>query len=251
LGLRGPGGSFRPGVYFGQFGDSVLPFRVDGSGVTMLDEPPLEISRQVIEVGPGTFVRTSHHTVHSSTEFFRIEETEGVVISHRAGRATIQADGIGPDGFPVFSLPDGGVAYTLMDVAHPNAVDFSPDGELLAISERPPSDIVLRTFRAADGTLLRSRPLPGYPFALAFDPERPLLYVGVNGLSDDFGVPTLLVLDRETLETVGTLSAEGSGLACIDDCYKAVIAVSAEPAVYIAASWNFPLLSFRFALPPD
>ena len=54
-----------------------------------------------------------------------------------------------------------------------------------------------------------------------------------------------------TLADVAQLSTEGSGVTCTDFCYKGVIAVSAEPAVYIAASFFMPLVSFRFSLPED
>ena len=91
--------------------------------------------------------------------------------------------------------------------------------------------------------------LSGPPVALAFDPVRPFIYVGVGG--SEAVKPSVMVFDRVTLELLGHMSAEAADLSCEAGCAEAEIAVSAEPAVYLAGFLNSPLRSFRFAIPSE
>src|SRR5690606_16516380 len=219
-GLRGPGASYLPGVYFGQTPEgSIQPFRIDAAGVTV-DPSVTTLARTIIQIGPSSWARASHHYVHHVTDgsnrWITVEEAEGIAISHAAGRATFMADAT-PEGLPVFAMPEGTIAYFLTEVERAAGVDFSADGELLAVAgwELPSyTNDIIRTFRAADGQPVAERSLPGSPFAVAFDPVRPLIYVGLNAHEEagELRAMSLLVLDRETLAVLGQMSTERSGL---------------------------------------
>ena len=136
-GLRGPGASYRPGVYFGHTSvePEIAAFRLDGTGATPLGEPPIDLAEMIMEVGPGRYVRGTGNRVEAPGWSSGFGITDGPVMSHAAGRATFRADYTSNVGLPVFSMPDGELAYLLADVVNPAGVEFSPDGELLAVAE--------------------------------------------------------------------------------------------------------------------
>jgi len=251
-GLRTPGASYRPGVRFGQTDQGIQPLTVNAGAIAMEEPIPAGFARQIAELGEGVYLRTSHHFVTVSDGSFnqRVEESQGIALSHAAGRATVWAGNTAGDGLPVFMVPGGSLTYQLTDVFRPTAVDFSPDGELLAVAGVEPGGNMLRIFRASDGERLEELTLPGSPVAIAFDPVRPLIYVGIGG-SQDAVKPSLMVFDRASLELLGVMSAEASELSCELGCAEADIAVSAEPAVYLAGFLNSPLRAFRFTIPAD
>lgn len=253
--LRTPGASYRPGVMFGQTAEGITPLTVSGGDVAMEDPIPLAFARQIAELGEGVYLVTSHHHVTVSDGSFmqQVEESQAIAFSHAAGRATVSAGNTMNIGLPVFTVPGGALAYLLTEVFRPTAVEFSPDGELLAVAGTEPAGNMLRIFRASDGELLDEQTVPGQPVALAFDPVRPLLYVGIGGVYGEGSTskPGLLVFDRTTYALLGHMSSAAAELSCEWGCVEAEIAVSAEPAVYLAGFLNSPLRAFRFSIPVD
>lgn len=156
-------------------------------------------------------------------------------------------------GLPVFTVPGGSLAYLLTEVFRPTAVDFSPEGDVLAVTGAEPAGNMLRIFRASDGELLEERTLPRQPVALSFDAVRPLLYVGLGGTYGNPATlkPSVMVFDRATFLPIGHMSAAAADLSCESGCVEAEIVVSAEPAVYLAGFLNSPLRTFRFSIPGE
>lgn len=253
--LRTPGASYRPGVMFGQTADGIRPLTVSGGDVVMEDPIAVPLARQLAELAEGVYLVTSHHQVTVSDGSFtqQMEESQGIALSHEAGRATVWAGNTQNFGLPVFTVPGGSLAYLLTEVFRPTAVEFSPDGELLAVAGSEGAGNMLRIFRASDGELLDEQTLPAEPVALAFDPARDLIYVGLGGTHGalDAVKPSLMVFDRNSFSLLGHMTADASGLACEAGCAEAEIAVSAEPAVYLAGFLNSPLRAFRFSIPQE
>lgn len=99
-----------------------------------------------------------------------------------AARGTIDPDSATPrPGIPVFRIPEGEIAYTFPNLISVTAVDFSPDGKRLAlIGGSNSADLDGMQLRdAATGAFIRMLEVPqsGTPRGVAFDPERPYLYV--------------------------------------------------------------------------
>jgi hypothetical protein len=253
--LRTPGASYRPGVMFGQTAEGIRPLTVTAGNVVMEDPIPLAFARQIAELAEGVYLVTSHHHVTVSDGSFmqQVEESQSIALSHAAGRATVSAGNTQNIGLPVFTVPGGSLAYLLTEVFRPTAVEFSPDGLLLAVAGTEPAGNMLRIFRASDGELIDEQTLPGQPIAIAFDPVRPLLYVGTGGVYGESGTskPSLLVFDRATFALLGHMSSAAAELSCEFGCVEAEIAVSAEPAVYLAGFLNSPLRAFRFSIPME
>jgi len=220
--------------------------------------------RQSMQLGPDAWFFSSHHEIWTSvrtdstqpyqTVRLTAEETEGVHMSPRHDRATIQVD-YSASGIPVFDSPSGQLAYFLPQLKTSEGADFSPDGELLAVvgGDRgvlTPGRILL--VRAETGTVLRDTVIAEPVFAVAFDPVRPLLYVGLSAADSAQGPehPAVLVLDLTTFDVLGRLAPPRSTPDCWGGCYKGVIAISAEPALYTA--WSFDsakTLVSRYTLP--
>jgi hypothetical protein len=253
--LRTPGASYRPGVMFGQTDDGIRPLTVSGTDLIMEDPIPVAFARQIAEVAEGVYLVTSHHQISISDGSYQqqMEESQSIVLSHAAGRVTVSAGNTANIGLPVFTVPGGSLAYLLTQVFRPTAVEFSPDGALLAVAGAEPAGNMLRIFRASDGELLDEQTLPAQPVALAFDPVRPLLYVGLGGTYGSLAAvkPSLMVFDRETFSPLGHLSADAAELSCEAGCVESEIAVSAEPAVYLAGFLNSPVRTFRFSIPEE
>jgi hypothetical protein len=253
--LRTPGASYRPGVMFGETDDGIRPLTVSGSDVVMEDPIPVTSARQIAEVAEGVYLVTSHHRIAISDGSFeqQMEETQSIVLSLAAGRATVSAGYTVNIGLPVFTVPGGSLAYLLTEVFRPTAVEFSPDGELLVVAGTEPTGNMLRIFRASDGELLHEQTLPAQPVALGFDPVRPLLYVGIGGTYGALNPvkPGLIVLDRNSFSVLGHITSDAADISCEAGCSEAEIAVSAEPAVYLAGFLNSPVRAFRFSIPEE
>ena len=220
--------------------------------------------RQAMQLGPDAWFFSSHHTFWTSvrtdstqpyqTVIVQAEETEGVHMSPRGDRSTIQVD-YSASGIPVFDSPSGQTAYWLTQLRTSEGVDFSPGGELLAVAGGDrgvlsPARLLL--VDATSGTVLRDTLLGEPVFALAFDPVRPLLYVGLSRADSASGPhhPGIAVLDVDTFEPLGLLAPPRSVPSCEWGCYKGVIAISAEPAMYTAWSFSAPLTRVdRYTLP--
>ena len=253
--LRTPGASYRPGVMFGETNDGIRPLTVSATDVVMEDPIPVAFARQIAEVADGVYLVTSHHRIAMSDGSFeqQMEETQSIVLSLAAGRVTVSAGNTANIGLPVFTVPGGSLAYLLTEVFRPTAVEFSPDGELLAVAGTEATGNMLRIFRASDGELLDEQTLPAQPVALGFDPVRPLLYVGIGGTYGALGSvkPGLIVLDRNSFSVLAHITSDAAEISCEAGCSEAEIAVSPEPAVYLAGFLNSPVRTFRFTIPEE
>lgn len=253
--LRTPGTSYRVGVMFGQTAEGIRPFSLYGASVVLEDPISVTFARQIAELAEGVYLVTSHHHVSISDGSYdqQLEESQGIALSYAAGRATVWGGNTMNIGLPVFTVPGGSLAYLLTEVFRPTAVDFSPEGDVLAVTGAEPAGNMLRIFRASDGELLEERTLPRQPVALSFDAVRPLLYVGLGGTYGNPATlkPSVMVFDRATFLPIGHMSAAAADLSCESGCVEAEIVVSAEPAVYLAGFLNSPLRTFRFSIPGE
>lgn len=267
--LRGPGVTLFDSVFV------VLPVGEGGSLWHLGPDPFLvrsegvPVSRQVLQLGPDTWLLSHHHSVevisradsgspYQTQVTFSAEETEGVHLSPRKDRATIRVDRAW-GGVPVFDVPSGAVAYRISEQEVAAGIDFSADGELLAIVggttwfESPTGRVLL--LRASDGEILQDTTLDLQVFAVAIDPDRPWLYVGAaepDGSPLGGAHPVVLVLDRSTFRVIATLRVPENAPSCWSGCYKGVIAVSEAPAVYAVWGYDPPAtIAWKFTLPPD
>jgi len=132
------------------------------------------------------------------------------------------------------------------------------DGALLVIAGgidyalRPPSRVQL--LEATSGTVLEDTTLADVGvFAVALDPNRPLVYVGlsVHDAPGDPAFPAILILDRSTFAPVGRLDVPRDVPDCTFDCYKGVIALSDANGIYVA--WGFNAINgtrvYHFSYP--
>lgn len=266
-GMRGPGMTYtgRDLILYPDSATAVQAWWLSGVPRFIRAFPNLTLQpRQAMQLGPDAWFFSSHHTFWTSvrtdstqpyqTVSVVAEETEGVHMSPRHDRSTIQID-YSASGIPVFDSPSGQTAYWLTPLQTSEGVDFSPDGELLAVAggdRGPLSPARLLLVDAASGTVLRDTLLDAPVFALAFDPARPLLYVGLSRADSAFGPhhPAIAVLDVDTFELLGLLAPPRTVPNCGWGCYKGVIAISAEPALYTAWSFSARMTQVdRYTLP--
>src|ERR1019366_2767895 len=147
------------------------------------------------------------------------------------------------------AVPSGQVAY-LSPLQVSKGVDFSPDGELLAMVGGSMDVTGIKRIvlmRASTGAVLGDTTIDRSVYAVAIDPVRPLLYVGtVTG-----NRPTVLVLDRATFRTVGEMQAPAFTFG---NSYAdwSVIALNSQNGLYFFWHGNGdPSPAWRFALPPQ
>lgn len=269
--LRGPGVTYRDSVFLVlPVGGGIESWRLGPTPVPLASHPGINVTRQVMQLGPDTWLLGHHHFVevvsradsaspYQSQVVFQAEETEGVHLSPRKDRATIQIDRAW-GGIPVFDVPSGAIAYRVASQEVAAGVDFSADGELLAIVggttwfESPTGRVLL--VRAADGTVLQDTILDRQVFAVAIDPVRPWLYVGATEPDSSAAPlaghrPIVVVLDRTTFAVIATLRVAPDAPTCDTGCYKGVIALSDDPVLYVAWGWQPPhTIAWRFTIPP-
>lgn len=259
---NGPGTSWQAGAW-------VLINPTIGCGLYRL-EAAAELIEQVQCSGdyytaaftPERFLALNKHDVYISggeAPMTNVAWPGPAVFSPAGDRVTFPADYstlvVEPYGHPVYSVPDGTVAYTV-PVAEPAAVAFSSDGGLLAIgvgSHVSSSDTTTpraELYHSADGTPAGSIPLPGWPLAIAFDPTAPLLYVA--HYDSALSAPEVDVYDLSSLEQLGQMRVAGPQWAQAHQ--YAAFAFSSEPALYLVgveADQIYPLPTFsaRFSLP--
>jgi hypothetical protein len=275
-GLRGPGVTPRDSVFvvlpIGS--PSVESWRIGPTPVRLDVHPEHGIPRQLMQLGDDVWLRGGAHSlaIRWRTDSMQpyqeigylVEETEGVHLSPRKDRATVRVDHAA-DGLPVFDVPSGDLAYRVDDLKVAAGVDFSADGELLAVVggttwfESPTGRVVL--LEASTGRVLQDTTLDLHVFAVAIDPVRPWLYVGATDPdssrreADDRLLrfrPILVVLERSTFRVIATLrGGPDAPWGCHYQCYKGVIALSDAPFAYVVWGWDPPAtIAWRFALPP-
>lgn len=266
--LRGPGVTYQ---------DNVFLLRPRNSAAleswTLLPTPrrlavhaDIFSNRQVMRLGPNAWFVSSAHQFSTYTRAdsaqpyqetdTRAEETEGVHMSPRGDRATIQVDRAW-SGLPVYAVPSGDVAYVVTQMQVVEGVAFSRDGALLALVGgidgilRAPSRVLL--LDAGSGDVLADTTIAEAVFAVAIDPTRPLLYVGLSVMDTTTRVahPAVLVLHQNSLQPVGRLEVPSTETDCTWGCYKGVIALSDLGDLYVAWSFNSigTTVVHRFTLP--
>lgn len=253
--LRGPGATYQ---------DSIFLLRSSGSGnrpievwrllptPTLLEShPEIVASRQAMRFGPNAwFTSGSFWFSYPGGENTFASEPEGVFMSPRHDRATITIDHAFTPGVPVFNVPSGTLAYSISLLSSAQGVDFSPDGELLAIAGGitgyPQGAGRILLLNAATGAVIHDTTVDRRVFAVAIDPVRPLLYVGLISADDR---PVVLVLDRNSFKTLGEMAAPTTAPSCFLGCYKGVIALSNAPALYVFWGFNGESRAYRFTMP--
>jgi hypothetical protein len=255
--LRDPGPSYLDSVFVVcGTSDSLEAWRLLPAPARLATNPS-GISWDAIQLGPTQWLLASKYQITTPAVTVSTFQPQGVHMSPRHDRATLRTLGLGGGpcfctqlaGIPVFAVPSGDVAYLVSQLRASEGVDFSPDGDLLAMvggvtGYVSDSDRVL-LMRASTGEVLADTTLyKRGVFAVAIDPYRPLLYVGLSGGAK----PTVLVLDRTTFRVLGEMQAvdaEPTG-SC---CFFGVIAVNSQDALYVWGG-NQSTSVWRFTLPP-
>lgn len=173
---------------------------------------------------------------------------DGVVMSPRHDRgAVIMRNEI--ERVPVFDA-SGAVAWR-MPVNAARGVDFSADGELLAVvggASSYDTTSHLYVLRASDGAVVGDTAFEHVASAVHFDPVLPLIYVTFL-TSDSAGAwPVLAVLQRDTFRPVASISVPHDAGPCViyGTCANLAITRGPEPIVSLISGWR----AYTFDLPP-
>jgi hypothetical protein len=273
-GVRGPGVTYQDGVFalLPVYGSPVELWRLLPSATRVSADSGVTAYRQAMRLNSGTWLVTSHHYMdlvtwsdslgrYERSWSIQAEETEGVLMSPRHDRATVLVDwAMGGDGVPVFDASAGTVAYRVPGMERVAGADFSADGEWLALAGGGHIGGVAATnrlilLRAATGDVVWDTVLDRRPFGVTLDAFAPLMYVGLSDLDvspgDGLQHPVVLVFARETGRLLAELRPPAAAPGCFfGDCYKAVIARSAEPALYVVWGYQGETWVWRFAMLP-
>lgn len=267
LDVRGPGMTYRDGVFaLAQVvGAPAELWRLLPSAEPIAVDSAVRIYRQAMQLNPRAWVVGGAHAItmltwsdslgrYESTDI-RAEETEGMYMSPRGDRATVRVDWVFDGaGVPVFDAPAGVVAYRVPGMRRVAGADFSADGEWLAlVGGESTHRLVL--LRAATGEVVRDTVLDRPPFTVTLDAFAPLLYVGVSehiSPPPGYSHPVVLVFERDSGRLLAELRVPPWAPACFfDGCYKAVIARSAEPALYVVWAFQGQPMVWQFAMMPS
>lgn len=269
--LRGPGATYQDGVYLLRAAnDPLASWDFTGATPAKIATHNTVVSgttRQAMRLGPNAwFVSTNNQfqTLVRSNDAdpfvvttTTASETEGVYMSPRHDRATIAVDRV-LTGVPVFQVPSGNVAYTLTELKSVQGVAFSPDGARFAMAggsiDKPEDPGRVLLVDAASGNVQRNVLLDRSVFAVAIDPVRSVVYVGVNppiaGQAE--ARPAIVVLDQATFAVVGEMAVPPSTMGCqLGSCYKGVLNLGSDGALYMFWSYNGPARVYKFALPAN
>jgi hypothetical protein len=271
LDVRGPGATEMDGVFvLAQVVNAPAEvWRLLPTAERLLADSGVLVGRQVMRLNPAAWVMGGAHGItlrrwsdvlgRYQDTTIQAEEVEGVNMSPRGDRATLRVDWV-PGGAPVFDAPAGTIAYRVAGMLRVDGADFSADGEWLALVGG--SDFRggvgdtnrLMLLRAATGEIVRDTTLDRVAFAVTLDAFAPLMYVGVSedvNPGDGLLHPVILVFARETGRLLAELRPPASAPGCFfGDCYKAVIARSAEPALYVVWGYQGVTRVWRFAMLP-
>lgn len=163
------------------------------------------------------------------SDLVRAESVNQAILSPRKDRATFTVNAI-LQGVPVFDAATGDIAY---DVAFRTAqgAAFSANGDVLAMTgvDATTNRNRVRLLNATTGAVLREWETTDAPSTVAFDPNRPLMYLLMLPKT---GTGYLQVIDRNTLATVAEMEATGlpSGSA---PRYAALAAGAPTNAVFL------------------
>jgi hypothetical protein len=244
----GPGLSYRQG------------FAVICSALWQL-MPQVQADSRTLVFGPGNhnvveIDRECEAAAHGGLRFSCLTPGGRVYRSYQEGDPWISAwrlspsgqlvtfDGQYPTGCPVYDRT-GDRLYAVgpaLDWVF-CSMAFSPSGDtLFAAWSDGGYPWHLHTVNAANGALLATLDFPESVWVdrVVADPVRPWLYVSTRygaWASWDNAVPRLFVLDRRTMEVVGTVSAPERDRRPLQD---EVIVVVGTEAVYLAPHWGWP-----------
>lgn len=265
--LRGPGATYQDGVYLLRAAnDPVASWDFTGATPTKVATHPVASStRQAMRLGPNawfvstsnqfqTLVRTNDIDPYITTTTVATE-TEGVYMSPRHDRATIAVDRV-LSGVPVYDVPSGNLAYTLTELKSVQGVAFAPDGAQFALAggsvDKPEDPGRVLLVDAASGSVQRTVTLDRSVFGVAIDPARSVVYVGVNQAvaGPVEARPSIVVLDKATFAVVGEMAVPSTAMGCqFGSCYKGVMSLGSDGALYMFWSFNGPARVYKFALP--
>ena len=256
--MRGPGVTTRDSTFLlrPRLSTSLEAWTPFPSPARTAEFASITSTRQAMQFGPDAFFVSHNHqfevTAPGGSYTEQAEETSGVIMSPTHERATIRVNDAW-SGVPVFDVASGAIAYRVSDLKTAEGADFSRDGQLLAVAggtggPEAANRVVL--VRSADGTVLHDTTFTSVVWSVALDPDRPLVYVGID-VPDAGGAgathPGVVVLDRASFARLGVMVAKASEPACIiGGCYGGVLAVSSEPAVYAVWSWQAAARAWRF-----
>ncbi len=275
---RGAGPTPEPGVFLLQRNQdrSAERWRLVPS-VQLLDTlSGVYCGRQLMQMSENVVFRSAHHTYEvlvrsgagapfspTPVASARGEETEGVALSPRGDRATIKIDS-DLNGIPVFDAATGLIAWRATSLRSAMGAEFSPTGnELLLVgadsahslapfgSDWPGQRVELRD--ATNGAVVAARSFDRALMGATFDPTVDLVYVILAEVREPSlsNAPTILVLNGSTLATIAHLRLPATAPPCQFGCYRAVAAVSAEPAIYVVTTTaDSRTARWRFTLPP-
>lgn len=210
------------------------------------------------QLGPNEWFILSKYYVTTPAVSIRTQQPQSVHFSPRHDRVTYRTLGLvggasptqdSVGGIPVFAAPSGDIAYVVSQLTNSAAVDFSSDGDLLAIAGSVPTNFRdstrLLVLQAATGQVLgdiafgRARVV-----AAVFDPYRSLIYVAIMRSNR----PTILALARNTLKLVGEMQTpDGFVGNCCDG--SGTIVLNGQDGLYLWGG-NGSQNVLRFALPP-
>jgi len=258
-----PNPSYRPGVVTIDDDQGVvhaLQYDHASKGLVSLGPTEAGCGRHVMEIGPQVFMKLFNHTgqivrlpgaapVDQPAEDFQVEDADAVVMSPARNRATMQPSSA-LQGLPVFSSPEGELAYRIPDVVYLDRVTFSPDGDQLALVYKPDQGVgsrVLRIYDALTGSPIHERALEGTDlvFGLTYDPVRPLLYL--VSADSETGRISLEVRRTGDLGAVGRMDAPDNAPPCgYSYCYSATLVRGAGPVIYfVLAHGDVKILRFN------
>jgi hypothetical protein len=252
---RAPGPTFEPGVWIvADWNGMPATWRLFPTPVKLDSFPGTSVYRQAMLLGPDQWWWSSHHWLNTTKGGeFQAEESQGALMSPRFDRATQTINGVQNPGIPVWSVPDGELVWSA-PLWSADASAFRADGDVLLIAGRSsgpgyqtPSRFM--AFRASDGTVLHDTTLAERVSRVAFDDDRPYIYVAVDVPAAVYvAAPAILVLDKDTYHVVARLAVPAN-LAVSTCCYfGALISSRATNRLYFYFN-NGPATVYEFSLP--
>jgi hypothetical protein len=252
--LHGPGSSYLDSVVVVcDSASNVETWRLLPTPSRVASYPGVTSDWEAIQLGASQWLLGHKQAFATPAASIGTYQPQGVHMSPRHDRAAMRILRTTPTpgpvtGVPVFAAPSGDVAYYVTRLGAAEGIDFSADGELLAMAGGvtdwvSDSDRVL-LLNASTGAVLHDTTVyQRHVFAVAIDPYRPYLYVGMATTDG----PTILVLDRDTFSAVAELRppAAASSANC---CNFGVITLNAHDALYVYGGNSLQTI-WRFSLP--
>lgn len=260
---HGPGPTPDPDVVLLRpIGGTVESWRVTGIPARVAQHPELHAARGLVaRLGNESWLvsfpdRLERWTRTDANDPFTIRATPGtgttaVRFAPDGDLVAVLMEQVGATepGVPVYRPPGGDVAFHV-PLHSVQGVDWSSDGRTLAVAGGPvpgASQGTVLLIDAATGVVQRLANTDHPVFAVAVDPQRPFVYVGVATGSNH---PAVVVLDRATLVPVGEMVTLGSHPPCANQgCRNGLLLVAGDRLFAATPSLNAPMRAYRFLLP--